>query len=221
MKPILKYPGAKWRIAKWILAHMPQHEGYVEPFFGSGAVFFNKRPSRIETINDIDGEVVNFFRVCRARPNELADTIALTPYAREEKDSSVNAVCNDELESARLFAIRCWMTIGGAFATDSGWRHHTGSIPKPMSLLDVFLKNGSAKYQKTDNELTYAEFYDSEGNMIASYDRGKWTELRTPDEAARQIEFCGIYNQAWGDAKRAATNPPPDDGGASSFDQLA
>jgi len=54
MKAILKYPGGKWRIADWIISHFPQHKVYCEPFFGSGAVFFSKSPSYIETINDID-----------------------------------------------------------------------------------------------------------------------------------------------------------------------
>lgn len=70
--PILKYPGAKWSIADWILEFIPEHDVYLEPFFGSGAVFFNKRPVRIETINDIDGDVVNLFRVIRTRAEELA-----------------------------------------------------------------------------------------------------------------------------------------------------
>lgn len=62
MNAILKYPGAKWRIAKWIIEHIPEHHSYVEPYFGSGAVFFNKTLSNIETINDVDGYAVNFFR---------------------------------------------------------------------------------------------------------------------------------------------------------------
>ena len=44
MNPILKYPGAKWRTASWILSHIPPHESYLEPYFGSGGVFFNKSP---------------------------------------------------------------------------------------------------------------------------------------------------------------------------------
>ena len=63
MNAILKYPGAKWRIAGWIIENMPTHHSYVEPYFGSGAVFFNKPLSNIETINDLDGEVVNFFEI--------------------------------------------------------------------------------------------------------------------------------------------------------------
>ena len=65
MKTILKYPGAKNRLAPWIVSNMPSHEVYLEPFFGSGAVFFNKDPCRIETINDIDDEVYNFFNTVR------------------------------------------------------------------------------------------------------------------------------------------------------------
>ena len=84
MNAILKYPGAKWRIADWIISQFPKHKVYCEPFFGSGGVFFNKTPSAIETINDIDGNVVNLFKVCRERPAELAFVLSLTPWARDE-----------------------------------------------------------------------------------------------------------------------------------------
>lgn len=50
-RPVLKYTGSKWRMADWIISLMPPHRSYLEPFFGSGAVFFKKPPSRIETIN--------------------------------------------------------------------------------------------------------------------------------------------------------------------------
>ena len=59
--PVLKYPGAKWRLADWIIAHMPPHRVYVEPYFGSGAVFFVKPPAKLETINDANGHVVTTF----------------------------------------------------------------------------------------------------------------------------------------------------------------
>lgn len=55
MNTILKYPGAKNRLAAWLLSFVPEHKMYIEPFFGSGALFFNKTPVYIETINDIDG----------------------------------------------------------------------------------------------------------------------------------------------------------------------
>lgn len=91
-RTIIKYPGAKWSIAQWIVSAMPPHKSYLEPFFGSGAVFFNKPPSRIETINDLDSEIVNLFTVIRDRPEELERAVALTPYSREEYENTWNAL---------------------------------------------------------------------------------------------------------------------------------
>lgn len=72
MKALMKYPGSKWGSADWIISHFPEHHSYLEPFFGSGGVFFNKPRSDIETINDLDGEVVNLFRQIRNDPERLA-----------------------------------------------------------------------------------------------------------------------------------------------------
>ena len=129
MNPILKYPGAKWRLADWIISRMPSHIGYVEPYFGSGAVFFNKPPSAIETINDIDGSVIRFFRTCRERPEELSRALALTPWSREE--FMLSDFCDeqtDDVEAARQFAVRCWMTFGARTRCKTGWRHTVGKM---------------------------------------------------------------------------------------------
>lgn len=83
MRAIIKYPGSKWSIAQWIVDHFPQHHSYLEPFFGSGAVFFRKSRSPIETINDLDGDVVNFFTCIRDKPERLASYMQLIPYSRE------------------------------------------------------------------------------------------------------------------------------------------
>ncbi len=72
MKCVLKYPGAKNRLASWICSYIPAHQVYLEPFFGSGAVFFNKEPAKIETINDLHGEVVNYFKVIRDKPEQVS-----------------------------------------------------------------------------------------------------------------------------------------------------
>ena len=84
MKCVLKYPGAKNRIADWICEYIPGHEVYLEPFFGSGAVFFAKTPARIETLNDLDGNVVNYFRVIREQADRLAELLEMSPDARDE-----------------------------------------------------------------------------------------------------------------------------------------
>ncbi|WP_342671081.1 DNA adenine methylase [Paenibacillus borealis] len=81
---ILHYPGSKWSMAEWIISHMPAHTTYLEPYFGSGAVLFNKPPAVLETVNDLDGSVVNLFRVIRDKPDELARAVYWTPYSRDE-----------------------------------------------------------------------------------------------------------------------------------------
>lgn len=98
MNRIINYPGSKWGMAIKICSLMPPHRSYVEPFFGSGAVFFNKEPSAIETINDMDGDIVNFFKVLREEPERLAEAVMLTPYARDVFDDAHSNPGNDSFD---------------------------------------------------------------------------------------------------------------------------
>ena len=123
MKTILKYPGAKNRLAPWIVSNMPSHEVYLEPFFGSGAVFFNKEPCRIETINDIDDEVYNFFKTVRRDFDMLAEQLRMTPFSRTEYENAFKENENDSsLEKARKFAVKCWMGFGASNRYKNGFR---------------------------------------------------------------------------------------------------
>ena len=63
--------GGKNRLAKTIIAMFPPHSCYVEPFAGGAQVFFHKPPSKVEVLNDLDGELINFFRICQSHPDEL------------------------------------------------------------------------------------------------------------------------------------------------------
>lgn len=110
MKSVLKYPGAKNRLAPWICEYIPKHDVYLEPFAGSLAVLFNKQRSHIETVNDIDGEIVNFFRILRDRSGELERAIEFTPYSRSEYKAAYEK-SEDELERARRFTVKCWMAV--------------------------------------------------------------------------------------------------------------
>lgn len=121
MKRILNYPGSKWNLADFIISMMPAHTTYLEPFFGSGAVFFNKQPSTIETINDIDGRIVNFFKQCRDHPQELSQLVELTPLSRQEYMESYE-IAKDPLEDARRMMVRSWQAIGGKTSDHTGWR---------------------------------------------------------------------------------------------------
>lgn len=98
---------------------------YLEPFAGSAAVFFNKKPSVVETINDLDSDIVNLFRVLRERPEELKQQLELTPYSREEYNLAFEP-CEDPVEKARRYIVKTSQAIGAKLAgtTKCGWRNH-------------------------------------------------------------------------------------------------
>lgn len=129
MQTVLKYPGSKWSTARWIISNFPvgyEKMTYLEPFFGSGAVFFNKNRSLIETINDMDGNVINLFKVIREYPEELAKMVEFTPWSREEYRTCYE-MTGKELEDARRFLVRMWMAIGAKSSDKTGWRHWISS----------------------------------------------------------------------------------------------
>ena len=138
---ILHYPGSKWSLAEWIISHMPQHKTYLEPFFGSGAVFFNKEPSPLETINDLDGDVVNLFKVIRDNPDELAEAVGWTPYSREEYYLSYEDNEVSDIERARKFLVRCWMARGGKTSDRTGWKHNIDVSKSPNNKMPKQWKN--------------------------------------------------------------------------------
>jgi len=124
MKAIMKYPGSKWGIAKWIISHFPEHHSYLEPFFGSGAVLFNKTRSHIETVNDMDGRVVSLFDWIKRDPERLAHEIYYTPYSRQVYDEAFAAEPEDSLQQAVNFYI-C-LQMGHGFRTNGervGWKN--------------------------------------------------------------------------------------------------
>ncbi len=121
MHCILKYPGAKNRLAPWICEYIPEHDVYLEPYAGSLAVLFNKPRSRIETVNDLDDEVVNYFKMLRDYPELLKRYIMMTPYHRSEYKKAYEKADN-EIERARRFCVRCWMGFGCGNRYQNGFK---------------------------------------------------------------------------------------------------
>ena len=122
---VIKYTGAKWNLSDWIIGNMPRHDIYLEPFFGSGAVFFSKPPVRTEVINDLDGQVVNLFRVCRDRPKELVRALELTPVAIDEHRAAYDEPeVGEPIEDARRMVVRAWMSFGGRQGVRGGFRRN-------------------------------------------------------------------------------------------------
>lgn len=87
----VKWAGGKSRLRKKIIPLFPAHTCYVEPFGGGGWVLFGKKPSEVEIYNDIDGELVNFFRVVREQPEALIASFEWELVARERFEELADA----------------------------------------------------------------------------------------------------------------------------------
>lgn len=140
MKPPMPYSGGKQRIATAIANLLPPHQSYVEPFAGALSVLLAKEPSPMETVNDIDGDLVAFWRVLRDHPDDLERACALTPHSRAEYLASRDRPADiDDVERAR----RVWVHLSqsrGARMTRSGWRFVHGGNRFPLAAyLDGYL----------------------------------------------------------------------------------
>ncbi|EPG7935625.1 DNA adenine methylase [Klebsiella pneumoniae] len=123
--PAIRYHGGKFRLAPWIIEQMPEHVCYVEPFGGAAGVFLQKPRSYSEVYNDLDGEVVNLFRVLRNPElnQRLQDACRLTPYSRDEF-CHAQQPATDSVERARRMVVRACMGFGSAagIGGNSGFR---------------------------------------------------------------------------------------------------
>lgn len=131
MKPPFAYHGSKATIADQIVAAMPSHQHYVEPYAGSLSVLLAKPPAVHETVSDIDGDLMTFWRVLRDRPDELARVCALTPHSRQERHAAaewINTPAADrvtlpELEVARIVWV-CLSQGRAGVLRRTGWKYY-------------------------------------------------------------------------------------------------
>ena len=131
MRPPTPYFGSKATLAPWIVSLLPEHHHYVEPFAGSLAVLLAKRPALMETVNDLDGQLMTFWRVLRDQPAELLRVCELTPHSRTELDGSWEQADTD-LETARRVWVRLTQGRSGTMRR-TGWRHYK----EPQSSLSM------------------------------------------------------------------------------------
>jgi DNA adenine methylase len=128
--------GGKFSHLDWLLPRLPDCHHYCEPFAGSAAVLLNREPSPVETYNDLDGEVVNFFRTLRDEKDRLIEAIGLTPFSREEFGiACVVDPCLPSLERARRFYVRARQVRTGLAQTASlgRWANCKGTSRAGMS----------------------------------------------------------------------------------------
>jgi DNA adenine methylase len=170
--------GGKFSHLQWLLPLLPHCHHYCEPFAGSAAILLNRDTSPIETYNDIDGEVVNFFKTLRDNKEKLIQLIGLTPFSREEFEQACIIDPNlDNIERARRFFIRArqvrtglaqtaslgrWANCkntsrAGMSGVVSRWLGSVESLPEiALRLLRVQIENRPAKeiIKLYDNERT-------------------------------------------------------------------
>lgn len=135
MKPPFAYYGGKTTLAEQITSLFPPHSHYVEPFAGSMAVLLAKPRSDMETVNDLDGDLMTFWQVLRDRPDDLERACLLTPHARAEHEASYDLDVTDDLERAR----RVWVLLSqgrGSTLRKTGWRFYRDPAGSTYSMPD-------------------------------------------------------------------------------------
>lgn len=121
-RPLLRYHGGKWKLSPWIINYFPKHRIYTEAYGGGASVLLRKFRSYAEVYNDLDGEVVNLFRVLRSQDaDELIRQVALTPFSRSEFEESY-VESSDPIEQARRTVFRFASGHSTTGANGNKWR---------------------------------------------------------------------------------------------------
>jgi len=178
VRPPFSYYGGKQVIANWIIENLPAHELYCEPFCGGAAVFWAKPPSKLEVLNDTNGEIVNFFRVCQDRAlfEELQHRLQWTPYARDEHRKACKEPHNEPVDRAWAWMVNVNMgyfnKIGSGFggAKRIEHRNHAETWYKRIDELLIFSDAIRERLHNTSiqniDALACIEKYDSPGNLF-------------------------------------------------------
>lgn len=141
------YLGSKYSVLPWLLELLPRSNSFVDVFGGSASVILNKQPSPINVYNDINEDVVNFFRVLREQPDQLIRKIELTPYSRLEYRTCMKKTKNN-VENARRFFVRVRQSFlaAGSHEKQKGWN----SAP---NISRVGMSEGTSKWLRSVDDL--------------------------------------------------------------------
>lgn len=177
-RPALRYLGGKWKLAPWIIDHLPPHRIYVEPFGGGASVLLRKSRSMGEVYNDLDDDVVNLFEVLRepASAGELARRVDLTPFSRTEFFRAYEPTA-ERVERARRLLVRSFQGFGSCAARadrTTGWRtgvrldsasaaRDWGNFPDAIEQLSRRLKGVSIECRPAAQVLAA---YDAPGTLF-------------------------------------------------------
>ena len=178
-KPFQWY-GGKGNLVSRLLPLVPDGgHPYVEPYFGGGSVFFAREPAPVEVINDLDGQVVNFFRVLQDKSSfeELRHRISYTPYARAEFERALALrESKDPVERAWAFFVRCNQGTSGLAKTVGNWsrvfisREGTANNVNKwlmrIAMLDAFRWRIMRAQIDNRDALEVIRYWDSDGTVF-------------------------------------------------------
>lgn len=190
---VFHYPGGKNKMAPWIISHFPRHECYAEVFCGSAAVLVNKPESRVEVLNDLDGDIVQFFEVLRNRDDELREWLRNVPYAKDVYDDWAADFYDgirpdDPVERAGRFYFLRYSQFSGRYDRKAGFasartKDRAGQFHRSVSGLSAFSDRfRNVQIENRDFEVFLSRFdgdrtffycdppYVEEGDALYSHD---------------------------------------------------
>lgn len=139
--PPMPYSGGKQKVAPKIADLLPAHTHYVEPFAGALSVLLAKPPSPIETVNDLNGDIMTFWRVLRDQPEDLQRICSLTPHSRAERRNATFDDSISDLERARRVWVLLTQSRAAVLRSSSGWRFcHGGNRMSLAAYLDGYVE---------------------------------------------------------------------------------
>lgn len=217
-KKLIAFPwyGGKYSHLDFILPHFPKnYRHYVEVFGGSGALLLNKNPSPVETYNDLDSEIVNFFKVLRENQDEFVRILTFTPYSREEfaRACDYQEVTNN-VERARLFYIRTcqsmnaqpnpnftsWCVINNSKDNKPLYWHNKikkiNEVAERFKLVQIENKPALEIIKKYDSDTTF--FYVDPPYILSTRNVKNMYKFEMTDE--KHIELSSILQNIKGQA---------------------
>jgi DNA adenine methylase len=208
------YPGNKTRLAEWILQNTIDHETWVAPFGGAGGILFNKTPSRNEVLNDLNGDIITFYRVLRDQREELEEYLRLIPYSaeqyrewKEEWDKQWRP--DDDVKHAAILYFLQRASFGadqtGFRAVASGRKNSSRQFFNSLDRLEDFSKRlegvilHNCDYTEiidkyADDKDTFIYLDPPYKNGSERYDTGRFSSWRFAEEVGR---LSGDYNAYW------------------------
>jgi len=112
-RPVVGWAGGKQRLLKFILPLIRPHTAFVEVFGGGLAVFLAKQPSRLEVINDINGDLVSFYRCVKYHRDALLDELDMVLNSRRDFEDYCAQPGLTEIQRAARWFIRNKLSFGG------------------------------------------------------------------------------------------------------------